>query len=149
MKKFILATVFILLGCTQLQNIDDRILNNFNSIANQSIDKGINNVQNQDDVDYFYKMVVSNDTIESLYAVSFIRGYWLGYINATVANAHSKMSSKDVEHMKCLLNLNAEMIGNRFEILYKRNTFKVGEFTSIALEKTLLNLCEKQYPVIK
>ena len=136
MKKFILATVLMLLGCTQLQS-------DFNNIANQSSDKYINNVQNQDDVDYFYKMVVSNDTVESLYAVAFIRGYWQGYINATVANANSKTSSKVVEQTKCLLDLNAGIIRNRFEILYRRDVFKVGEFTGTALEKALLNLCNK------
>lgn len=136
MKKIILATVLMLFGCTQLQS-------DFNSITNQSSDKYINNLQNQDDVDHFYKMVVSNDTIESLYTVSFIRGYWHGYINATVANANSKPSSEVVERTKCLLDLNAGMIRNRFEILYRRDVFKVGEFTGTALEKTLLNLCNK------
>ncbi len=136
MKKFILATVLMLFGCTQLQS-------DFNNIANQFSDKYINNVQNQDDVDYFYKMVVSNDTVESLYTVSFIRGYWHGYINATVANTNSKTSSKVVEQTKCLLDLNAGIIRNRFEILYRRNVFNVGEFTGTALEKTLLNLCNK------
>lgn len=88
-------------------------------------------------------MVVSKDVIESLCATSQIRGYWLGYIQATVANVNSKTSKKIKKQTICLLDLNAGIIKNRFEILYQRNTFEVGEFTSSALEKTLLNLCSK------
>lgn len=143
MKKYILFTLFVLFGCSQMQHIDDGMFSDFNSIENRFSDKYINNVQNQDDVDYFYNMVISNDTIESLYAVSFIRGYWHGYINSMVTNANSKMSTKVVEQTKCLLDLNAGSIRNRFEVLYKRDAFKVGEFTGTALEKTLLNLCNK------
>lgn len=79
MKKVILATVFMLFGCesAQMQSFNKAMFGDLgNSISYQN-NNAINNVQHQDDVDYFYKMVVSNDTIEALTATTTIRGYWL------------------------------------------------------------------------